>query len=81
MAEKDRISSFIHQLYGEKSEKQIAKKDIISRASSQVFPADVEIFFKELPEQSYDETKLIDNLNSIISRRDRANAIGGLLER
>jgi hypothetical protein len=81
MAEKDKISSFIQQLYGEDKGRQIPKSDIVSKVSSDVFPADIEVIFKELPEQSYDEGKLIDNLNSIISRRDRVNAVGGMLEK
>lgn len=80
MAEKDKIADFIGQLYGENKGKKISRQDIISRASSAVFPADIEVFFKELPEQSYDEGKLIDNLNMIVSRRNRTEAIGGKIE-
>jgi hypothetical protein len=80
MAEKDKITSFIQQLYGENKARSISRDDIVSHASSNVFPADVEILFKELPEESFDERKLIDNLNSIISRRNRIDAIGGKIE-
>ncbi len=79
MAEKEKIQGFIQQLYGKDKDRKISKQEIISKASSAVFPADVEIFFKELPEQSFDEGKLIDNLNSIIAKRDRTQAIGGKL--
>ncbi|MGE5307868.1 MAG: hypothetical protein ACM3OC_02130 [Deltaproteobacteria bacterium] len=77
MAEKDKITSFIQQLYGENKSQAIPKEKIISRLSSDVFPADVEILFKELPQQAYDEGKLIDDLNSIISKRGREQALGG----
>ena len=77
MAEKDKIAGFIQQLYGENKSQTIPKEKIISRLSSDVFPADVEILFKELPQQSYNEGKLIDDLNSIISKRGREQALGG----
>jgi hypothetical protein len=76
MAEKDKITGFIRDLYGE-NKSQLSKQEIVSKASGAVFPADVEIFFKELPGENYDQGKLIDDLNSIIARKDRTQAMGG----
>lgn len=80
MAEKDKISDFIQQLYGENKKMKLSKQDIVSQMSSAVFPADVEVFFKELPEQAYDENNLVNNLNSIIERRKRVESVGGKIE-
>lgn len=80
MAEKDRISSFIQQLYGEDRNRTFSKQDIVVRAGSGSFPVDVEVFFEALPEQDYDETDLIDTLNAIIIRRNRMKAVGGKIE-
>lgn len=80
MAGKERISSFIQQLYGGNKDRKLSKQDIVSKASSETFSADVEIFFKALPEKSYDEDNLIENLNAIITQRNRVDAVGGKIE-
>jgi hypothetical protein len=78
MAQKDKIQSFIDNLY-QKENKKISKEDILSQVQKAKFAADVVVFFKELPDQEYDENSLINALNNVIHERGREDAIGGLL--
>ncbi len=79
--QKNKIETFIYHLYEGKEGRKLSKSEIIPKVQNFMFAADEEIFFKELPEGSYDEDSLIRELNRIIQQRGRVHAIGGLLEK
>ena len=79
--QKTKMETFIHFLYEGRKGRKLSKQEILPKVYDFKFAADEEIFFKELPEGSYDEESLIRELNRIIESRGRASAIGGLLEK
>jgi len=81
MAQKDKIDSFVSNIFQQNKGKKLSKQNILSMAESASFAADIVIFFKDLPDKSYDEDSLIDELNNIIHSRGRESAIGGLLRK
>ena len=56
------------------------KQQIMSQVQTFPSASDVQVFFEELPEGSYDQHELVNQLNQIITRRGRAQAIGGILD-
>jgi hypothetical protein len=81
MSQKDKVETFIQQLFQKGKGGSLSKQNILSQVEKAQFAADIVIFFKELPDQSFSEDSLIDQLNSTIEKRGRADAIGGLLRK
>ncbi len=79
--QKNKIEFFVHHLYEGKGGKKLSKEEIRQAASRFQFAPDVEVFFKEIPEGSYSEDELIDQLNRVITSRGREQAIGGTLHK
>jgi hypothetical protein len=79
MSQRDKIESFIQEQFNKSKGKKITKTSLLESAQSETFAADVVIFFKQIPDQSYDQDSLIDALNTVIRQRGRTDAIGGLL--
>ncbi len=80
-SQKAKMETFVYYLYEGKKGKKLSKQETLSRVSGFKFAPDEEVFFKELPEGSYDEDSLIQALNRVIQSRGRAHAIGGMLEK
>lgn len=79
--QKTKIETFIYHLYEGKKGQKLSKNEIMPRVQRFEFAPDVQVFFEQLPEGSYDQDSLIHELNRIIESRGRAPAIGGLIEK
>lgn len=79
--QKNKMDAFIYHLYEGHQDKKLSKQDILHQVEAAPFAADTQVFFEELPDRSYNEDELIKQLNDIITRRGRAHAIGGTLQK
>lgn len=79
--QKDKIEYFVYELYKGNSGKKISKQDIMPKVQKWHFAPDTQVFFEELPDQSFDEQGLINALNHVITSRGRAQAIGGTIQK
>lgn len=77
MPQKDKLEFFVQLIFEKKP--SLSKQDILSKAQSADLAADVVIFFKQLPDQNYNESSLIKELNNVIQQRGREDAVGGML--
>ncbi len=71
---------FIHRLYQDRPNHKLSKQQIMPQVQAFPFASDVQVFFEELPNGSYDQHELVNQLNQIITRRGRAQAIEGTLD-
>jgi hypothetical protein len=79
--QKNKMELFVHRIYREEGHEQLDKGEVVKRAQRFEFAPDVEVFFKEIPERSYDEAGLIDELNRTVEKQGREKAIGGKLQK
>jgi hypothetical protein len=77
--QKNKMEFFIHRLYDGRHGQQLTKDTLMPKVEAFAFAPDVQVFFEELPDGSYDEPGLVRALNTVITRRGRADAIGGTL--
>lgn len=75
------MEAFVYHLFKDEHKDRVSKQNLMPQVRQTKFVPDVEIFFKELPDRTYTEDDLINELNTIIQQRGRADAIGGTLER
>lgn len=79
--QKNKMEFFIYRLYQGNPKQELSKQGIMAKVRPFPFSPDVQVFFEELPDRSFDEDQLIKELNRIITKRGRADAIGGTLHR